>query len=221
MTLFLDQYLSPPAQQSVIAGAFLALGWWVVAHQGRKRDHALRAERREDIQRALLAEIRAHVAALEAQRMDEAALRRVLSEMAESQHPPIISAQSSDRLFAAIIGEVHMLPRGVIDPVVTYYRQVATMRDFATSIQRMTENDPTRAIRMFLHYVEMSDAALYAGQEAMRQLIASVQGGDEALQEIAEREAQERSSQIAANLPRELAEMRDNLSRRYPDRSDL
>lgn len=221
MNPWLDQYLSPHAQQGVIAGAFLALGWWVVAYQNRRRDIALRAERREDIQRALLAEIRAHVAALEAQRLDEATLRRVLAEMAETRHPPVISAQSSDRIFAAIIAEVHVLPRGVIDPVVTYYRQIETMRDFARAIQGLTQNDPARAIRMFLHYVEMSDAAREAGQEAVRQLTASIQGGAEALQEIADRESRERVGQIAANLPRELAELRDGLSRRYRDRSDL
>ena len=61
----LDHILAPQAQSAMIAGLFLAVGWWVVALQGRRRDAKLRAERVRDVQRALFAEIRAYLAVQE------------------------------------------------------------------------------------------------------------------------------------------------------------
>ena len=63
----LDQWLSPQLQQAVVTGLFVAIGWIVVASQTRRRDATLRRARETDLQRALLAEIRAHVFALEQQ----------------------------------------------------------------------------------------------------------------------------------------------------------
>lgn len=67
----------------MIAGLFLAVGWWVVALQGRRRDAKLRAERVRDVQRALFAEIRAYLAVLERDHIAEygaAIARRIETE---------------------------------------------------------------------------------------------------------------------------------------------
>ncbi len=217
----LDPYLSPQAQQAVIAGLFLAAGWWVVALQNRIRDAKLRAERVSDIQRALLAEIRAHVHALEAQRMDEDEEQALIARMRDAARVPVIPEQINDRVYGAIISDVHVLPEGVIDPVVTYYRQLSITTSFATEIKRLARSQPERAIDMFVDYLELTSAARDAGHIAIRLLTASILGGEAALRELSTRAEQDEAARIAVSLPAELSEMRERLNRRSSDRSGL
>lgn len=217
----LDDYLSPHAQQALIAGLFIAAGWWVVAFQNHRRDAKLRAERVGDVQRALLAEIRAHVVALEAQRLDEDEAQRLLDSLRDSGRVPVIPTQANDRIFAAILDEVHVLPASVIDPVVTYYRQLSVMAAFAEAIRSQARKDAARAVEMFGDYLGLTEAARETGHEAMRLLMASIFGGERAVQELLQQEERTSAGRIAATLPGELAELRDRLSRRSSDRSGL
>jgi len=224
----LDDYLSPHAQQAVIAGLFIAAGWWVVAFQNRRRDAKLRAERVGDVQRALLAEIRAHVVALEAQRLDEGETEALLARLSDSGRIPFVPAQANDRIFAAIIDEVHILPAEIIDPVVTYYRQLSIMASFAEAMREQAERDQARAVEMFRDYMELTEAARESGHEALRLLMISVFGGEQALQQLIEQEQeaawaakQAELARLSASLPAELAELRARLSRRSSDRSGL
>ncbi|SMO55603.1 hypothetical protein [Paracoccus laeviglucosivorans] len=219
MTPYLDSFLSPHAQQGIIAGLFIAVGWIVAARQNRNREGKQRGERSRDIQRALLAEIRAHVATLEAQRMDEAALRTILA----GDHVPVIPKQANDRIYVTVLKDVHLLPELIIDPVVTYYRQIAMMGAFAEALEKQAEKDRARAIGMFVDYLEMTEAARESGQEAMRLLMTSVFLGEEALRQAHEKEREALLADIArlpATLPAELAELRDRLNRRSSGRSD-
>lgn len=222
MTPPLDQYISPHAQQGIIAGVFIAFGWMVAARQNRRRDAQLRDERSKDIQRALLAEIRAHVATLEQQRMDAAALRAVLDQMRMRGHAPLIPAQANDRIYVTILTEVHLLPEYIIDPVVTYYRRIAVMNAFADAIQKLTDQDGDRMVAMFADYLELTDDVREVGLWATQLLMASVfGGGEEAVRELIERERQKQLAQIAATLPFELAGLRDRLNRQSSARSGL
>ncbi|WP_022706685.1 hypothetical protein [Paracoccus zeaxanthinifaciens] len=118
----LDLWLSPQLQQALVAGAFLALGWQVVAFQNRRRDDRLRAKREEDLQRALLAEIRAHVVSLEQQTPEPEDAAILIERVASGDLLPTVPQHSNDRIFAAVIDEIHILPAPVIDPIVIYYR---------------------------------------------------------------------------------------------------
>lgn len=221
ITAPLDPYLSPPAQQAVIAGLFIAAGWWVVALQNHRRDAKLRHERVTDIQRALLAEIRAHVVALEYQRLDQGEVRDTVARIRDEGFVQMLPDNSNDRIFTAILEEVHVLPALVIDPVVTYYRQVILMRSFETELPDLAGQNRARAADMFLDYVALSEDALDAGYEAIRILAASLHGGDATILELYESDERDRAQRIAANLPGELAQMREAISKRSSDRSDL
>lgn len=217
----LDPYLSPPAQQAVIAGLFLAVGWLVVAAQNRRRDAKLRAERVSDLQRALLAEIRAHVVALENQRLDLREANGVIRRIREQGFIQMLPDNSNDRIFSAIIAEVHILPALVIDPVVTYYRQIALMRSFEAQLPELAARNGERAADMFADYLELSEVAREAGYGAIRTLLASLHGGDSAILELHESDERARRDLIAAALPAELADLRARLNRRSSDRSGL
>ncbi len=217
----LDPYLSPQAQQALIAGLFLAASWWVVALQNRRRDARNRAERISDIQRAILAEIRAHVVALEHQRLDLRDAHDAARRIREDGFIQMLPDTSNDRIFSAIIEEVHILPALVIDPVVTYYRQVALMRSFETQLPDLAARNRDRAADMFVDYLELSEVARETGYEAIRILLASLHGGDATILELYESDERARIDAVAANLPSELAELRDRLNRRSSDRSGL
>ncbi|QRZ14642.1 hypothetical protein JWJ88_16860 [Paracoccus methylovorus] len=217
----LDDYLSPQAQQAFVAGLFIATGWWVVAFQNRRRDAKLRAERVDDMQRALLAEIRAHVVSLENQRLDSREIPDTVRRIRDDGFIQMLPDNSNDRIFSALIEDVHILPALVIDPVVTYYRQIALMRSFETELPALARRNRDRAAEMFLDYLELSDVAREAGYGAIRILLASLHGGDATILELYESDTRERADRIAANLPSELAEMRARLNRRSSDRSGL
>lgn len=184
----LDHILSPQAQQAVIAGLFLAVGWWVVAAQNHKRDQRQRDERVADIQRALLAEIRAHVAALERQTLDDPDEREAMvSRLVAGGHVPILPHDANDRIFRAIVDEVHVLPEWAIDPVVRYYRLLAVRAALAQDIRGNAKDHPDRATDMFRDYLTLNDETLATGRRAMIVLTASLEGGAEAVEALARR----------------------------------
>ena len=217
----LDPYLSPPAQQALIAGLFLAAGWWVVALQNRRRDAKMRDERVSDIQRALLAEIRAHVVALEHQRLDEDEMHETVRRIRQDGFIQMLPDNSNDRILSAILEEVHILPALVIDPVVTYYRQITLMRSFEEHLPELATRNPERGAAMFVDYLELSELARDAGYDAIRILLASLHGGEQTILELYESEQRAHVAQIAQTLPAELQRLRDKLSKQPWDRSGL
>ncbi|MEF9603178.1 hypothetical protein O4J55_12810, partial [Paracoccus sp. PXZ] len=179
------------------------------------------AERVADMQRALLAEIRAHVVSLENQRLDIREIPDTVRRIRDEGFIQMLPDNSNDRIFSALITEVHILPALVIDPVVTYYRQIALMRSFETELPRLARRNRDRAAEMFLDYLELSEVAREAGYEAIRILLASLHGGDATILELYESDARERLDRIASSLPAELAELRARLNKRSSDRSGL
>lgn len=215
-----DDYLSPPAQQAFIAGLFIATGWWVVAFQNRRRDAKLRAERVDDMQRALLAEVRAHVVALERQSQD-GRLDTLLAQIEDGNAGLVISHGGNDRIFRAVLPEIHLLPGAVIDPVVIYYRLIAVMDAMGDSIRRMARTRPEGALDMMLDYLLLNQETREAGLDVLEILTASLRGGEVEIEAMLQRQRDEAGRQIAASLPGELAGLRDRLSRRSLDRSGL
>lgn len=215
-----DDYLSPPAQQALIAGLFVAASWWVVAFQNRRRDAKLRAERVDDMQRALLAEVRAHVVALESQAQD-GRHDLLLTQLAEGNTGLVITHSGNDRIFRAVLPDIHLLPGAVIDPVVIYYRLVAVMDAMADSIRRVARNRPDSAAEMMLDYIVLNQEAREAGLDVLEMLTASLRGGTAEIDAMLQRQREHVTQQIAATLPGELAALREGLNRRSSDRSGL
>lgn len=220
--------LNPTVVAALVAAVVAMLARPVDDWLNRRRARTLRAERVSDVQRALLAEIRAHVVALESQRLDAEGAAALLDRLRESGRFPFIPTQANDRIFTAIIEEVHILPADVIDPVVTYYRQLSIMASFAEALRDEAEEDQARAVEMFADYLELTESALESGQEAVRLLMTSVFFGEDALRQMLERESaaaaaarQARIAGLADSLPGELAELRQRLNKRSSDRSDL
>lgn len=174
----LDPYVSPQAQQAIIAGLFVAIGWWVVAFQNRRRAAELRAERVRDVQRALFAEIRAYLAVL--RRDDVAAYGARIMEriLTEPGYFPVIPTERNDAIFRAIVGEIHVLPRDTVDPVVLYYSQlnaIAAMIDDLRVLD-VAKIGPERAAGMYRDYISMKVEAIEMGDNALEAIRANIDG---------------------------------------------
>lgn len=207
----LDDLISPQLQQAVVTGLFVAIGWVVVAAQTRRRDAALRRAREADLQRALLAEIRAHVFALEQQVPSPEDAFALIARIGSGDFVPTLPQQGNDRIFAAVINDIYILPAPVIDPIVLYYRLLSVMGALATDLRRIARSDGRRAAQMMEDYLSLMEETRDSGIQAIRVLTQSLKGGTEAVERMLDEDEAATLSQMAQRLPGELAAMRDRL----------
>ena len=99
-------------------------------------DARARTERVRDIQTALRAEIRSHRRALEVFLDDERAEQAIAGIANGPDVTPFVPREISPFVFEAVVGDIHILPGAVIDPIVLYYRQWQTL---AATIEDMRE----------------------------------------------------------------------------------
>ncbi|SCY59465.1 hypothetical protein [Paracoccus tibetensis] len=207
----LENLVSPQVLQAVVAGVVVATGWLVAAAQNRRRDDRLRRSREEDIQRALLAEIRAYVVALELQVPSPEDAASLIESVRSGAVVPILPQEVNDRIFAALIAEIHVLPAPVIDPVVIYYRLLSVMSALARELRRIVRQDSQKAARMMEDYLSLSAQARDAGFEAITVLTVSLQGSGETLERMIAEGREARAREIAQRLPAELDQLRAGL----------
>ena len=197
--LFLNDRVAAALVTALVGGGVVAAGWFWTHALSRRRDRQLREERVGDIQRALLAEIRAHVAALEGQTLDDAPAREAMvARLAQGRHVPILPHDANDRIFRAIVEEVHILPEWAIDPVVRYYRLLAVRAALAQDIRANAKDHLDRAAEMFRDYILLNEETLDTGLDAMEILTASVKGGRREVEAVLLR----RRREIEGDLPR-------------------
>lgn len=175
---FLDAYISPQPQQALIAGLFIAIGWWVVALQNRRRDSHLRAERVRDVQRALYAEIRAYLAALRRDDIGAYGARIMERILSETGYFPVIPTERNDAIFRAIVDNIHLLPRDTVDPVVLYYSQLNAISALIDDLRALQVDKigAERAAAIYHDYISMKLEALELGDEALRAIRANIDG---------------------------------------------
>lgn len=208
----LENLVSPQVLQAVVAGVVVAAGWVVVASQNRRRDERLRRAREADIQRALLAEIRAHVVALDQKVPLPEDAARLLDLIRSGDFAPTLPHEANDRIFQAVIADIHLLPALVIDPVVLYYRLLSVMGALAGDIRRLPRRDRHKAAQMMEDYLGLTEETRDIGLRAMRVLTASLRGGEAAVEAILEDDQLAIAARLRQQLPGELAEMRERLS---------
>lgn len=220
-----EALIDPRVVQALIAGVFVALGWVVNGIANRRRDAKQRAERVRDVQRALFAEIRAYLASLKSVdlRVYGADIERRI--LAGDGYFPVIPTEKSDHVYRAIIGDIHVLPRQVIDPVVLYYNQLSTISALIDDLRALDAGKigPERAAAMYRDYIALKIEAVDLGEEALVMMGGWLVGGRERVIEIEERRKQEDQVRMTESAPRiraELAQMREKVSNPASDRSD-
>ena len=176
--------LSDPRVVAALIGGAVVAGGWVVTHLlSARRDRAARVERVRDVQGALYAEIRVHVATLKSQNLPRYGAEIEALILRDDGFFPVIPTEHNDRLFSAIVEDIHVLPFRVVDPVVQYYNQLSTIGAMIADLRalRLDSMGAVRAARMYRHYIEMKIEAIALGEEAMAFLLAHLTGGREAV----------------------------------------
>ncbi|MEF2071787.1 hypothetical protein [Consotaella aegiceratis] len=165
-------WLGPVVTATLISSLIAALGWYVSWRTARGLDRQRRQERIDDIQTALLAEVRSIVHHLD--QYDAADLiGEVESRMqANNGYSPFIPREPHPSLFEAISAEISVLPRRVIDPVVLFYRQQEVIANFAEDLRggdfRSMRNE--QKIQMIKDYLHLKEHAGRLGHEAINAL---------------------------------------------------
>jgi|OM-RGC.v1.018490477 hypothetical protein len=166
-------WLGPAVVAAVVAALFSVLREVLLDRRSRSR-------RERDLQIALAAEIRAHVAALERDDLEaygEAMTARILEAGdGPGAFTPFIPSERNDTVFAAVLPEVQVLPEGVIDGVVVYYQQLAAISALIEDMRgaRYAELPAARRADVYASYVSMKREALRLGRLALDDLAASL-----------------------------------------------
>lgn len=195
--------LADPRVTAAVIGGTVVAGGWVVTHLlSAARDRNARAERVRDVQGALFAEIRVHVATLKHQRLAAYGAQIEAQIRKGDGFFPVIPTEHNDRLFRAIVDDIHVLPFRVVDPVVRYYSQLATITAMIEDLRRLRVDKigAERAAHMYRHYIEMKLEAIDLGDKAMSFLLTHLTGGNAAVARLIEAQENARLSEAKAGL---------------------
>src|SRR5262249_43693766 len=157
----------------VISSIVTVAGGFMTLRHERVREAERRNERIEDIQTALLADIRSsshrfsqldldvHLNAMEA---------RIRSALQNPGYTPLVPREPGSLLWASTATEVHILPTEVIDAVVIYFSQLETIRLFAEDLRgdRFASLDMDRKVEMYRDYVGVAKYLVELAREAER-----------------------------------------------------
>ncbi len=160
----------PRLLQAVIAGLFVAAGWVYNGWRNRRDAARLREERIRDVHRALFAEIGAYldsIGSLEALQEGHDRIARRMHD--EPDFLPFHPTEEPDRVYRAIIGEIHILPRTSIDVVVAFYGQIAAIGAFIEDMrsERFAAISQARRIAIYDDYIRLKMRAFQYGNAAL------------------------------------------------------
>ena len=157
---------------ALIGGSVVVLGWLISHRRDRVVERRQRREKVIDIQRALHAEIAAHVHQLEGNRL-EAHKADMLARM---QNDPdflvMVPGETHATIFRALLPEIHLLPGPVVEPVTLYYSQIITVANLAEDIRsaRYAAIASDRRAQMYGHFIDMKIEARRMGHIAQDML---------------------------------------------------
>ena len=140
-----------------------------------------RRERVRDIQTALRAEIRSHREALLEYADVEITAAIVERIKSDPGYAPLVTRKGDSQIFSAMVGEIHILPASVIDPVVIYYRQWRSLGAFVEDLRSEAYAALPGASKAeaFSDYLEMGSYAIDLADTALAAIANSLQTGEE------------------------------------------
>ncbi|WP_121064198.1 hypothetical protein [Chachezhania antarctica] len=156
-------------QQAAIAAVVVAAGWFAAFLLREFSQQLGRSERLRDVHRALKAEIGHYMGALRSVEY----LTEVRNEMLDQMEGPegfipFVPRERNDTVFQSIVGELHILPRSSIEPVVAYYSQLAALDTLIDDMrgEGFKALTPRRRAQIYSDYINLKAAALDYGTHA-------------------------------------------------------
>lgn len=166
--------IDPRVWQAVLAGLFVAVGWLVNGAQNRREANRLRREQRDDVQRAIVAEIKHYLEVLEGEDLNAA--WEAMQPRIEAGYVPFLPTEDNDMVFQSVLPTIHILPKTVIDPVVKYYSQLKAI-DAQIADSRLDafvtgtdEASNKRREIAYFQYLQMKQRAKTYANEALQEM---------------------------------------------------
>ena len=178
---------SVQVQQAAIAGLVVATGWFTGFMLREASQQLDRQERLRDAHRALFAEIKHNVDNLGSAEDLRAFGAAMLARIVEGDgFAPFIPRERNDTVFAALLPNIHILPRSTIDPVVQYYSQLAAQDALADDMrgESFRTMSPQRRAALYRDYIGLKLRALDYGNEALKTIDAYATSGARKAREV-------------------------------------
>jgi|SRR5581483_11608527 len=144
-----------------------------------------RRERIRDVQTSLRAEIRSHWLRLPKDDLD-AMTEEMVARIREAREAgrdftPFIPRQEEAIVFRSMVGEIHILPNHVIDPVVLYYTHQNVLGNFVEDMrsERYARLEPERKIAIYRDYIAMLRQLRELADEAIEAIAAAMESGED------------------------------------------
>jgi hypothetical protein len=163
----------------VISSLVTIAGWYATHRSERLLEAARRRERIQDIQTALLADIRSTAHRFEQIDLDhhlEEMVARIEQAPAGQDYTPFVPAEPGSLLWSSVSTEVHILPTEVIDSVVLFFSQLETVRLFVEDLrsERFAVLDRARKVTLYEDYIRMTKYLVLLAEDAQRTLARSL-----------------------------------------------
>jgi len=152
-----DTWIGPAILAAVIAGLVNVAGWFVTFQSTRRLEQMRRREKVRDFQIALRAEIRSELRNLGSYDI-QVQLSHVRKKYDTQPGYAVTVPRPADAVvFQALVGDIQILPAGVIDPVVLFERQRAAIRQLAEEMReaRFASLSREQQTAMYEDYLNM------------------------------------------------------------------
>lgn len=160
-----------------LLAATAVLSWLYGGWRKRVEERRLRNGKVLDIEKALRAEIEAHLHQLRRWEIEGRAAATVAQILAAGDAPdtrfvPLLPPERHDRVYSAMVSEVHLLSTETVRPVVLYYNQIALIGDMSEMLRSAAyaQISAERRAEAYAHYIKMKRAAVSFGDDAVTSL---------------------------------------------------
>lgn len=177
--------IQTPVWPALIGGLVIAAGWLTTAvfnELARNRD---KEERLRDHHKALYAEIQDTLSAYYGEGEATPHAQKIIDKMStDPQFVPFIPKENRDRVFTALVADIHVLPRQTINPIVAYYSVISSIAALANDMrgERFQTLEQDRRIAMYRNYIQMRERAYSYGRNTLKVIDAYAEGGPKAAQ---------------------------------------
>jgi hypothetical protein len=175
----MSAWIGPAIVAAFIGCLTTMLGWSVSYRQLRNLESAKRKEKFVDYQTALRAEIRSYRARFEQMNFNAYCDQVVTLIEADPAYTPFVPLEAPQRIFAEIAKEVRILPTEIIDTVILFYAQTATVAQLTSDLRseaftRLSGERKAQLLKdyyaLLIHTCKLADQALKRLDDAISNL---------------------------------------------------
>ena len=153
----MELWVGPAIVAALVSALVSAAGWFVTSWQAQRLDDRRRAEKVNDFQVALRAEIASDLLSLQVGSRADMLHKLEASLTADATYRPILPRLASNPVFGQVLREIHVLPGGVIAAVIDYERLRQSVELFVDDIRSAQGVSDKRLLLMVSDYIDMLD----------------------------------------------------------------